>query len=242
MIKAILFFGVRQHLAQDICPRPRTVFFVAGGHETGTHGSARQFGFAAIPRAVALLGVLKYVLVFITKIGLKIRRLLPGFIAQEGIHWGRIHNFPGVKNTFRVPHLLHLPHQFVVVYAHHFGDKFTPKPPVAVFAGKRAIVFFNQRRNLLGNHSELPVSLGGLQIDDGPQVNLARPGMGIMYRSHAMFLENHVEVPDIVGLVANVHRRILDHRYRFGIAGKVSQQAKPSLAERPDFLAIVSKE
>ena len=126
MVEAVFLRRVRQHFAQNIGPRPRGVLFVAGSHVAGAHRSARCFGFSAVAGAVALLGVLEHVLVFIPEISLEFRRLLTRFVAQKRVHRGRVHNLAGVEDAVRVPGVLHLAHQFVVVLSHHLRNKLTP--------------------------------------------------------------------------------------------------------------------
>ena len=144
------------------------VFFVAGSHVAGTHRAAAQFGFAAIARAVALLGKLQRGLVFVPKIRFKFGRGEVGLVAQKRVHGRRIHDFARIKNAVGVPRFFNGFEQFVVVLPHHLRNKLAPQAAIAVFARERAVVFFDQRGYFFGNGAKLLVAFFGFKIDNGP--------------------------------------------------------------------------
>ncbi len=82
----------------------------------------------------------------------------------------------------------------------------------------------------------------GLQVDDRPQVQLARTGMGVMHRRHIVLVQNLVEIADVLRLVVYVYSGIFDDGHRFFIAGNVGQKPQSGLCEGPDSLRVVAEE
>ena len=106
---------------------------------------------------------------------------------------------------------------------------------------QRPVVFFDQRGNFFGNHSVLPVTRFGFEVNNWPEVQLTRPCVGVVDRVHVVLSQYLVELPDVVGQVMHVDGGVLDYGNRFGIAGQVPQQTESGFAERPDFFGVVAE-
>lgn len=76
--------------------------------------------------------------------------------------------------------MLDIPKQRVVFLAHHQRQELTAEPAVAMLAAERAPITLHQVCNFGRNHSEEPLTLFSLQIQNRTQMQLTRGGMTIM--------------------------------------------------------------
>ena len=78
-----------------------------------------------------------------------------------------------------------------------------------------------------------------LQIEQWPGMQFARPGVGIIDAVHPVLVPHQrIELGDVGGQVADVHRRVLDDLARLGITGHVAHQA---LSGPPQFPYLVGR-
>ncbi len=103
VVELVFLVAIGEELAEDVSPGAGGVFFVAGGHVAGAHGTAAEVRLAAVARAIALLRMLQDGLFREMEDGLDIGRFLPGFVAQHAIHGRRVHDLVGIEDVLRVP-------------------------------------------------------------------------------------------------------------------------------------------
>ena len=111
-----------------------------------------------------------------------------------------------------------------------------------MFTTERAVVFFNEGGDLFCDHAEQSLPFFSFQVDDRPQVQFSRAGMRVMHRIQSMFLQDHIEFPDVGRKIFYIHCCIFNYRNGFFITGKITKQAQSGFAERPDFFSVVSEQ
>ena len=60
-----------------------------------------------------------------------------------------------------------------------------------------------------------------------------------MHRRHLVFVQNLVEIADVIRLVQHVHGGVLNDGHRLFITGNIGQKPQSGFAQRPDFLGII---
>src|SRR5690606_15771018 len=132
MRERICLVGTRNHFPEDIRAGAGRVLLIACSHVAGTHRSAAKFSFTAVSRSIALFGGAKDThRLGEVEYGFELRRFLIAFVAQIRIHWRRFDNLARIKNIIRIPDLLELKNQLVVMFANQLWNKLTPQTTIA---------------------------------------------------------------------------------------------------------------
>ena len=245
-----------QHLAQHVSPGPRRLGLVAAHLEGRAHRTAHQVRLSAVASPVALLNgahqgmrlrpgsrsprriafVESSLPVIIGMVGpyrVLYHILLSLVEAQHAVHGQRVYNLMSVQQIFRIPAMLHLPHQLVSLLPIEQRDELAAQPSVAMFAADAAPVFLHQEGSLVGNLAEQFPSFLGFQVDNRPQVEFARADMSVKDTLRIQPPKHVAEILHIGRQQPRSHRRIFNHAHRPGIPLHATQNAQPGLAQVP---------
>ena len=126
---------------------------------------------------------------------------------------------------FRIPRVFYPADQLIVFLPEHKTYKLSAEPSVSVFAAQRAPVFFNEFGDFFQDGPEQDGVFFLFQVEDGPQVQFSRAGMGVMHARQIIFFQDEIELTDISREFLYIHGCIFDHRHGFRISGDVGEQA-----------------
>src|SRR5690606_11188341 len=181
MVEFILLVAVGKELAQSIGTGAGGILFVAGGAVAGAHGPSGLGGLAAIPASVTVLGSTQQARGCTDVRQSRHLRLLSSWLlAREFMRRGRIGDLTGVEGVLRVEGSLHLLQDLVVLLAYHLFSVLPSQSSVTVFPTHRAAVLLHEFSNVFGNFSEEDHVLLLFQVQDRSQVQLSRPGVGVV--------------------------------------------------------------
>ena len=186
-------------LPQHVGPGPSGVGLVAGGHVAGAHRAAGRRRLAALADAGAFFGRPQHPAgVSKPKDCLVLGLGLPRHDPQLGVHRWRVDDLAGVEEAGGVKDLLDLLEELIAGVADHHPDELPPQPAVAMLARKAAPVFLDEGRHVGGYPPKHRQPLGAAEVEQRPQVQLARPGMGIVDTVDAVFFgQQPVKLVDV---------------------------------------------
>ena len=229
-----------ERLAEDVGPGPRRVLLVPGRHVAGAHRAPHEVRPAALADAGALLGGAEHALG-----GRKVEHRLrlggghAGQNPQRRVHRRRGHDLARIEDALRVEDLLHPLEEPIALGPDHRADELAAQPAVAVLAAEAAPVFLHQRGHVGGDVAKHPQAGLRPQVEQRPEVQFPRAGMGVVDAVDAVLLgQQPVELGDVGGQVLDGHRRVLDDLARLGVAGDVVDEPLPGPAQLPHLVAI----
>ena len=105
-----------------------------------------------------------------------------------------------------------------------------------------AFVLFDQRCDRNSNVSKLLIAFFGFEIQNRPEVNFTRAGVGIVDALQPKLrFENLVELADKIRQISDRDRSVLDDGTRFFVAGNVGHNSQSSFAKLPNLFRLVTK-
>ncbi len=218
--------------AQHVGPSARRVRLVARGHVGRAHRALARL--AAQPDAAAVLDRAPEAAVGAeVEEGHRLRRAVSGAEAQVRGDRRRVDDPSGIEDALRVEGPLHLAERLVERRAEHLLVEGAAHQAVAVLARERAAELEHEIGDIVGDGLELRQALGGLEVDDRPDVQAADRGVRVDAGVRAPPRDHLPEARDVVAQPLGRHRRVLDERDGFGIAFHAHRQAERRLPDVP---------